>query len=124
MPLFIYPHTAADLSIGGECCKDLCLPMPIVWGEELLDHLIEDLLDQQITITAASWNTLDAPVILLAGINREQLMQILRWYKAKGEWPIFATLTKQSLRMPLRELLKHLVQDREREAAARQRKKN
>jgi hypothetical protein len=123
MALFIYPHTAADLDTAGACSRDLNLPSPVRWGDDLMDQLIAELVSQRIASAADSFNALGVPVIVLAGIDRDRLHQILRWYKARSQWPIFATVTEQSLRMPLQELLRHLLQDRATEAAARSQKK-
>jgi hypothetical protein len=123
MALFIYPHTAEDLSTGSACCAALSLPSPVAWGDDLYEQSIADLVGQRIPSANQRLNTLGAPVIILACVDREQLAQVLAWYKSQGQWPIFATLTEQSLKMTFRELLSHLIQDRAQEAAARRTKK-
>ena len=124
MALFIYPHSASDLSTATDCSTALSLPCPLAWGDDLLEKRVIELVSQRITTDSTTLNTIGLPVIILAGINREQLHEVLRWYKARSQWPIFATLTEQSLQMTFQELLEDLLQDRAQEAAVRQQKKN
>ena len=123
MALFIYPHTPADLDTAIACSKALDLPPPVPWGTDCLHVGVLELVSERRATADQGLNDFDAPVIILAGLDREGLHRILRWYKALGQWPIFATLTGQSLKMTLNELLGHLLQDRAQEAAGRNREK-
>ena len=60
-------------------------------------------------------------MILFFGGSTPIIKELIRLYKQEGYWPIFAIITKPSLKMTLSCLLKHLIEDRKLEEMEKQR---
>ena len=126
MQILIYSNSVEAVEQLQTFCRELELPEPRLLGAVDIDTKLADLVAADSAVADSTMeddvSDLSEPVILFYSPEKPAVTDMIRKYKAAGQWPIFAVLTPPALESTLAALIPQFLEDRANEQKWRERK--